>query len=168
MKIQIPNQVKDYIDINLLTEGELMFTSFMHMVMTRYGWNTRYNMNAGDIRRILYNMNGNYVALFGHKTENLRKIFEFAQTDEYNILVAFRDIKPKGAFGRPIDTKGSKLTIGSEEVELKDLKSIKLWCYLMGLWFSGTEIVTESNSILEYLDNNRVMEHLERKNFKIE
>ena len=164
MKIQIPNQINNVEDY---TEGELMFMALMYMVCTRYTWNSRYNMNVGDLRRIVFNFKANNQAIFGNHMIRLRDIFEFAQTDAYNVLVAWRTIRPLSHFGRPVTKDNSKINVGSQTVEIHDIGSIQIWSYLMGVWFSGNDIVSESENILEYTDNARITEGLEYNNFNV-
>ena len=153
MKLTIPNQI----DSSDFTDGEKMITSLMFLIANKYGWEHWYNINAGDFKKILYSNGATNPNLFGPHTATLREHFDFAQIDQHNYCIRFKNVKPvyKG-YG-----------VGFVHDELKDLRAIKIWCYLMGQWFGGNEIVTESQNKIEYTSSRRSATHLEFRNFLV-
>lgn len=159
MKIALPNQI-DFTDFN---DGEKMIIGLMYLISNRYGYDHWYNINAGDFRKIVFHRAASNPAVFGPKTEKLREVFDFAQLDKNNICIKFHTIKPKVTH---VNRKGFN-GIGSTLYELKDFRSIKIWCYLMGQWFGGNEIVNDSKTLIEYDTSKRSATNLEYKNFLV-
>ena len=160
MKISIPNQI-DASDFN---DGEKMITSLMHMISNRYGYNQWYNINCGDFRKIVFHANATNPALFGPRTERLREIFDFAILDKNNYCLKFSTLVPKNHKGIK---EGALPSVGAAQYELKDLRSIQIWCYLLGQWHGKNEIVTASESLIEYTHSKRTATNLEYKNFLV-
>ena len=153
MKLTIPNQI----DPTNFTDGEKMFTSLMFLIANKYGWDHWYNMNAGDFKKIIFPEGATNPTLFGPRTETLREHFDFAQIDQHNYCIRFKKV-------RPIN-KGQG--VGLVHHTISGLREIKIWCYLMGQWFGGNEIVSQSDNKIEYTSSRRSATHLEYKNFLV-
>ena len=158
MKIALPNQL-DFTDFN---DGEKMITGLMYLISNRYGYDDWYNINAGDFRKIVFPASASTPLLFGPRTEKLRTIFNFAQLDKNNVCIKFYGVKP-----RANSTKGSGGTpsVGCTMYELTNMRSIKIWCYLMGQWFGGNELISNSKTLIEYDNSSRSATNLEYRNF---
>tara|TARA_R110002124_G_scaffold35129_1_gene114584 strand:- start:1309 stop:1791 length:483 start_codon:yes stop_codon:yes gene_type:complete len=159
MKICIPNQI-DASDFN---DGEKMITSLMHMIANKYGYNQWYNINAGDFRKIVFPASASNPNLFGPKTEKLHKIFKFAQLDKNNYCLKFSTLKPT----RQGVSKLGTPSVGADMYELKDMRSIQIWCYLLGQWHGKNELISQSDTLIEYDNSRRTATNLEYKNFLV-
>ena len=155
MKIQIPNQIP----LEDLGEGDAMLIALLHLICNRHGYNHWYNMNGGDWRKIGFPKGCTNPAPFGPRTAVMRKHIQLCQLGESNILLRFKNVRPKA--------KGPYDRVGNHQYELKDIRSIQIWCYLMGLWHGKNPIISEANAIIPYEDNRRTMEYLEHKNFLV-
>ena len=153
MKVTIPNQI----DPTNFSDGDKMFTGFMFLLGRKYGYEHWYNMNAGDFKKIVFDSNATNPNLFGPRTEILREHFDFAKIDANNYLVRFRNVKSKSSNGE----------VGWIHTEISDMRSIKIWCYLMGQWFGGVEIVNETDTLIQYDTTRRSAGYLEFKNFLV-
>ena len=153
MKLTIPNQI----DPTGFSDGDKMFTSFMFLLARKYGYEKWYNMNAGDFKKIVFDENATNPNLFGPRTEILREHFDFAMIDHYNYLVKFRNVK----------SKSNNREVGWIHTTISDIRCIKIWCYLMGQWFGGVEIVNETDTLIQYDTNRRSAGYLEFKNFLV-
>tara|TARA_R110000803_G_scaffold7059_3_gene22831 strand:+ start:1029 stop:1514 length:486 start_codon:yes stop_codon:yes gene_type:complete len=160
MKISIPNQI-DASDFN---DGEKMITSLMHMISNRYGYNAWYNINAGDFRKIVFPASATNPALFGPRTEKLRKIFDFAQLDKNNYCLKFSTLVPKN---HKAIKNGDLPSVGAAQYELEDFRSIQIWCYLLGQWHGKNELISKSDTLIEYDTSRRSATNLEYKNFLV-
>lgn len=155
MKIQIPNQIP----VEDLQDGDAMLIALLHLICNKHGYGHWYNMNGGDWRKIGFPAGTTNPAPFGPKTVRMREHIQLCFLDPSNILLRFKNVKPKD--------KGPYDRVGNHEYELKEQRSIQIWCYLMGLWHGKTPIISESNVRIPYEDNRRTMEYLEYKNFLI-
>ena len=160
MKISIPNQI-DASDFN---DGEKMITSLMHMISNRYGYDQWYNINCGDFRKIVFPASATNPNIFGPKAEKLRTIFDFARLDKNNYCIKFSNLEPKMHKGVK---NGDLPSVGAAMYELEDLRSIQIWCYLLGQWHGKNEIVTASESLIEYTHSRRTATNLEYKYFLV-
>ena len=159
MKIALPNQI-DCTDLN---DGEKMITGLMYMIANRYGYNHWYNINSGDFRKIVFPASASNPALFGPKTDKLSKIFKFAQLDKNNYCLKFTGVSPRSQ-GTAV---GSTPSIGCDMYELTDLRSIQIWCYLLGQWHGKNELISQSDTLIEYDNSRRTATNLEYKNFLV-
>lgn len=153
MKLTIPNQI----DPTGFSDGDKMFTSMMYLIAAKYGYEHWYNMNSGDFKKIVFDENATNPNLFGPRTEILREHFDFAKIDHYNYLVRFKNVKSKSRNGE----------VGVAVTEISKLRCIKIWCYLMGQWFGGNEIINETDTLIQYDTNRRSAGYLEFKNFLV-
>ena len=157
MKLQIPNQIER----EGLTEGDAMLIGIVYLIANRHGWENWYNMNCGDFRKIAFPESAAMPLLFGPRTEKMREHLDFAQLDAYNILIRFKRVRPQYNSGIASNS------VGGHFYELKDLRSIKIWCYLMGLWHGKNPIVSEADTYIKHDSNRRSAENLEYKNFLV-
>lgn len=155
MKILIPNQITD----TDLTDGEAMLIALMNIICNTHGYDQWYNMNAGDWRKILFPAGATNPRPFGPKTKNIRNHLRFCQLDDKNILIKFINVRPKA--------KGAYDTVGTIYYELKDIRSIQIWCYLMGLWFGENDIISEATCHIEYETNFRSKSSIVHRNFLV-
>ena len=153
MKLTIPNQI----DATDFTDGEKMITSLLFLIANKYGWEHWYNMNGGDFKKIVFKEGATNPTLFGPRTERLREHFDFAQIDQHNYSIRFKTVRPVY----------SHCGVGPQHYQISDLRAIKIWCYLMGQWFGGNEIISQSNNKIEYTSSRRTATHLEYKNFLV-
>tara|TARA_R110000744_G_C18999344_1_gene521604 strand:- start:79 stop:564 length:486 start_codon:yes stop_codon:yes gene_type:complete len=160
MKICIPKQI----DATEFNDGEKMITSLMHMISNRYGYDSWYNINAGDFRKIVFPAHATSPNIFGPRTERLRKIFDFAILDKNNYLLKFSTLVPRQHKGIK---KGQTPSVAAEFYNLEDLRSIQIWCYLLGQWHGKNELVSKSDSMIEYTHSKRTTTNLEYKNFLV-
>lgn len=159
MKIALPNQI-DCTDLN---DGEKMITGLMYMIANRYGYNHWYNINSGDFRKIVFPASASNPNLFGPKTDKLSRIFKFAQLDKNNYCLKFTGVTPRTQ-GTAV---GSTPSIGCDMYELTDLRSIQIWCYLLGQWHGKNELISQSDTLIEYDNSRRTATNLEYKNFLV-
>ena len=159
MKIALPNQI----DCHDLNDGEKMITGLMYMIANRYGYNHWYNINSGDFRKIVFPASASNPAFFGPRTEKLREIFKFAQIDLNNYCLKFTGVTPRSQGTAVGDTP----SIGCDMYELTDLRSIQIWCYLLGQWHGKNELISQSENLIEYDNSRRTATNLEYKNFLV-
>ena len=159
MKICIPNQI----DASEFNDGELMITALLYMIANKYDYKSWYNINGGDFRKIVYPASASTPRVFGPRTARLREIIDFAVLDPNNICMRFSTLKPTrqgvGKLGTP--------QVGPTMYELKDMRSIKIWCYLLGQWHGKNELITETDNLIVYTDSKRSVNNLEYNNFLV-
>ncbi len=157
MKLQLPNQI-DATDLN---EGEAMLIGLLHMICNKHGYDQWYNMNNGDWRKITFPCGATNPKPFGPRCDRLREHLDFAMVDGYNLLIRFKKVRSLYAYGKKANS------VGSQPYELKDIRSIQIWCYLMGLWHGENPIISEANATFEYTCNERTAQGLKYKNFLV-
>jgi len=164
MKIAIPKIYED----DKLTEGEKSFLAFMTMVGDDNGFEYFYNMNAGDVKKILGSRLGS-IGVHSNKMATIRKYFHVMGYDDNNWAFAWKGFDKKTFYNRPIATF-DKPKFKHGMVEINDIRSVQVWCYLLGMYRGSKNLIEDANQIQNlYFKTSRItFDRLEMENFRIE
>ena len=156
MEIQLPNQI----DTKDLSEGDAMIIGLLYLICNKYGYDQWYNMNHGDWRKISFQPGATNPSVFSSVSATQREHIEFAKLDKNNILMKFKKVKPNGiGMGATV--------VGRKAFHIKELRSIQIWCYLMGLWHGENSIIAKSDAMIYHKTNQTSRHHLTYHNFKV-
>ena len=161
MNINIPVKYKDL----QLNDNEAMVCAFLLMLSDRWGYDTHYNMNAYDFKKMFsrnsYSMEGDSGAL-----DKIRTHMQVAPLDEHNWALKFRIKKGKlKEWTRMWGNKEPRTVLH----KLTNTRSMILWGYLMGRWNSDADIIANGRTeILPYLSSDISLTRMDKANMKID
>ena len=148
MNIHIPRRLKDI----EYSDREAVFIAFMVMVSQREGYESWFNYNSGDLKRICGKYKSCQFDWHGDMTKGLREVFDFAVIDENNVMVRWKINDSKHWHTRPRQNVDLESRSAVVRHKLTELYWIKTWCYLMGHIGSGNNLCSQNDSLIYFTD----------------
>ena len=151
MNVNIPRRLKD----KEWEDREAVLIAFMVMVCQKEGYESWFNFNNADLKKIVGKLRSSHFDWHGPNTERLREVFDFAVIDENNVMVKWKINDSTYWHTRP--RKTGKFTDSRSAVvphTITELYRIKMWCYLMGHISSGNTLCMQNDSVIHYTDSN--------------
>mgnify|MGYP003644244007 CR=1 FL=1 len=151
MNVNIPRRLKD----KEWEDREAVLIAFMVMVCQKEGYESWFNFNAADLKKIVGKPKSAHFDWHGPNTKGLRQVFDFAAIDENNVMVKWKINDSKFWHTRPrITGKFADSRSAVVPHRINDLYRIKMWCYLMGHISSGNTLCSSNDSVIHYTDSN--------------
>jgi hypothetical protein len=161
MNIVIPEKYKDL----QIPEEQWLIVAFLLMISHEHGWETPYNINTYDFKKIL---GGSFGTLEPHtsKLKGLREMIEIKRLNDHNWTIQFRDFN-RPDFYRYKDGSGNLRTAHKE---ITNVRCISMWCYLVGMYRGNKNLITDSERIFEYESAEATIDGtcLTTQNFRID
>ena len=150
MNVNIPRRLKDM----EWEDRESVFMAFMVMVCQKEGYESWFNFNHADLKKIVGKPKTANFDWHGRLTVRLREVFDFAVIDENNVMVKWKINDSKYWHTRPRKNVDLESRSAVVPYRINDLYRIKMWCYLMGHISSGNTLCSQNDSVIHYNDSN--------------